>query len=39
MRTMVINAQIGAMLDPFDMSKNDAGDAGYKGFISWEDVQ
>lgn len=38
-KTIVINAQTGKMLDPFDTSKNGAGDADYKGFISWEDVK
>lgn len=37
--TMIINAQTGKMLDPFDRSKNGYGDADYKGFISWNDVK
>lgn len=39
MRTIMINAQTGEMLDPFDTSKDGVGDADYKGFISWDDVR
>lgn len=38
-RTITINAQTGKMIDYFDTSKKGYGDADYKGFISWDDVQ
>ena len=38
-KTITINAQTGEMLDPMDTSKRRLGDADYKGFISWEEVQ
>lgn len=38
-RKMTINAQTGKMMDYFDKSLKGRGDARYKGFISWDDVQ
>ena len=37
-RTLVINAQTGEMLDWFDTSYQGRGDGRYKGFISWEEI-
>lgn len=36
---MTINAQTGELIDHFDKSLFGRGDARYKGFVSWEDVQ
>ena len=38
-KTITINAQTGKMLDPMDRSHGGYGDARYKGFISWDEVQ
>ena len=38
-RTLVINAQTGEMLDWFDTSHHGRGDGRYKGFISWDKVK
>ena len=37
--SITINAQTGEMIDHFDNSLHGRGDARYKGFISWDDVQ
>ena len=37
--SITINAQTGEMMDHFDNSLYGRGDARYKGFISWNDVQ
>lgn len=38
-REITIDAQTGKMMDYFDKTLYGRGDARYKGFISWEDVQ
>lgn len=35
---LVINAQTGEPLDHFDKTKGGGGDADYKGFIPWDEV-
>ena len=38
-RMVMIDAQSGVVLDPFDRSKNGHGNADYKGVLTWDDVQ
>lgn len=38
-KEIVINAQTGKMIDPFDTSLNGRGNARYQGFIPWDDVK